>query len=802
MTFSRPRSAVLTGLSLALAATCLAAMLATQAHGAPLEPTIGLDELRTRLLAAGPSGLPGHFRTVIRGESIESIPVRVLAVTGGPTDILDPRSSLVYFEASGATIDRIGGIAQGMSGSPVYVNVNGRDLLVGALAYGDWFSLRGAGLATPIDAMSRVESDHRASVLELSTPILAQGGAKDRVIITGDPEAHRADHEAGAIVARPLAAMFISGINPRSPIHTRLKTQVENHGMTLLPQATDLGTGSERFLTTFRGGSSLAVLLTRGDMWFGALGTVTYVNGDRLMGFGHSLLGVGDTDYYLSNAWVDGVWPSAITPYKFGVPGALRGTLLSDRPAGVYGRVGPLPAEAVIRARATRTDTGRTATSAVAMPRSVIDSGRLFGGIASYAAYIAGEKLYDTFPVAGSAITTTTVRLTDGTRDYTIVQTNRFDDAWHIPSYVVSDVERIVSQLQLVNDTGIHRAEVTSIDLESEFSPARSTAHIVGVQIPNGLRRGENLVRVQLLQQGVADTRTVDATLTIPAGTSLNGLITVRGQQAAPPSGDQPPSATPQDRRTTDVVVNTLSGLPAYDVVTVEYTSFGDANDGAPGPRPMEIGPPAPSSVTTIATPWFITGQITKMSSPPTIRVSPRTAAYGASASVAGQVPGVSSGDVEIWALRAGDVTETLIATAPVVFGEEGGAFAAYLPRLTRTTRLRVVTPASGDTVEGRASATIRVRARVGLAASTTTPRAGATVTLRATVAPASVTGTVIFERRIGSTWRRIATRPLAGGVAALRYTVPADGAVLRARVSGVPTNAPGFSRILRLRIR
>ena len=42
----------------------------------------------------------------------------------------------------------IGGIAAGMSGSPLFIDVGG-DKMIGALSYGDIFTLNGLGLATP-----------------------------------------------------------------------------------------------------------------------------------------------------------------------------------------------------------------------------------------------------------------------------------------------------------------------------------------------------------------------------------------------------------------------------------------------------------------------------------------------------------------------------------------------------------------------------------------------------------------------------------------------------------------------------
>ncbi len=790
------RSGFFTAVLTILLVTVAWGTLVTAAVAAPPGPVMGLNELRMRLLQAGPSGIAGHFDTVLRGDTISSIPVRVIAVTGGPTDVLDPAQTLIYFEAYGPDIDRIGGIAQGMSGSPVFVSVNGSDWLIGALAYGDMFSRNGAGLATPIEAMTRVESEYRPTSLSFAGPVMTGSGIKERVVIMDSDGT--APHDAETIVARPLTALFVSQTAPRSTLYQRLKRAIEAEGYSVLPFAADLGTGGERFTTTLRGGSSLAVLLTRGDLWFGALGTVTYVDDSNVMGFGHPLTGAGATDFYMSNAWVDGVWGSSAVPYKFGVPGALRGTLLSDRPAGVFGKIGPMPQEAVVRARARRTDTGASATSAVAITDKTINSAMMFGqSLPAYAAATAGYRLIDTWPAPGSAITTTTVRLTDGETDYTVVLRNRYDSTDDIVAATANDVVRIVGQLQLVNDTGIHRARITSIDLESELSPSRNTAHVVGVSVPGGLKHGDNLVRVSLLQKGVAATRTVDVTVTVPDDVSLKGQLVARSQQTPPSSGEQPPTSTqPEDRRPTDIVVAALNQLVPNDVLTVEYFALeGDAVSPKPGPA----GPPAASASATITTPWALTGSVFRMSEPLLVEIPQTTIAYRGTVPVNGTVSGVYDGVAEVWVRPYGEVNETLVATAALEPGMAGGTFTAYISGLTRNSRLRIVAPGGTDVVESQATALVRVRASVGLTASTDRPTAGTSVRLRANVAPTSVSGPVIFERRVGRTWRTIGVARLSSGSATLAFAPPAGSTVVRARVSGRPSNAAGVSRTITL---
>ncbi|MEE4276602.1 MAG: hypothetical protein V2J16_12140, partial [Thermoleophilia bacterium] len=104
------------------------------AAAAPAEETLALDDLRARL-ESGP--LDGYMKTAMSGYVVEEIPVTVHAL------VEDAWGSLILFEATGPEIDRIGGIALGMSGSPVYVDAGAGPKLVGAVSYGDQFTLGG-----------------------------------------------------------------------------------------------------------------------------------------------------------------------------------------------------------------------------------------------------------------------------------------------------------------------------------------------------------------------------------------------------------------------------------------------------------------------------------------------------------------------------------------------------------------------------------------------------------------------------------------------------------------------------------
>ena len=97
-------------------------------------------------------GMTGYAKTVVHGTTIDTFPVEILGVMKNS----GPSGDLILAKFSGPLIEETGGIAQGMSGSPVYINGK----LLGAVAYG-WSSSSGmcrrkkkSGLSMPANRRS------------------------------------------------------------------------------------------------------------------------------------------------------------------------------------------------------------------------------------------------------------------------------------------------------------------------------------------------------------------------------------------------------------------------------------------------------------------------------------------------------------------------------------------------------------------------------------------------------------------------------------------------------------------------
>lgn len=90
-------------------------------------------------------------------------------------------------------------------------------------------------------------------------------------------------------------------------------------------------------------GSAGAVSLILGDAQLGALGTVTWLEGDRVIMMGHPFMQRGPVALPLSAAEIITIFPSRSMSFKMGSIGPAVGTVLYDQRAGLVGKLGPVP---------------------------------------------------------------------------------------------------------------------------------------------------------------------------------------------------------------------------------------------------------------------------------------------------------------------------------------------------------------------------------------------------------------------------------------------------------------------------
>jgi hypothetical protein len=795
----------------------LAMGLTSNASAAPPDPTLGLASVYAVLAAAPNHTIGGYFLTVDDGSQIDTITVNITAVTGGPA----AKDALIMFDATGPQIDQFGGIVAGMSGSPIYVDDRGTEKIIGAVSYGDYFTKGGMGLATPIEAMDSIKSAAVPVSTSLDTPLVTSRGVITRVIVAPDPQDYAAAAKQGAFVARPLSSVFIGGLDPNSLGYKLLDKVLTGRGQSVVALAAPLSgqsaVGDQTFNTPLVPGASVAAMESRGDMWIGAVGTVTNVDTDSVLAFGHPAMFTGPSSLYMMNAYIDGVWPSLYEPYKVARPGALQGTITQDRSHGILGMLGQFPAETTITAEAFDVDTGDSTSSVVYMPRQLIDNGTVDAITGAMAPYVAGENLMDAQQTPGSAEITTTLVASDGTATYTVSLPTVVDDGYDIPLAAMQDAATALETLQQVPDDGIHTWDLLSLDVNARYTTRRNWAEIVGVALPNGLKIGANRVEVSALVYGVEDTQTIDATITIPAGTQFGGTIVALSESALAQNTDGsyesigvstdefgeggvminlPDAPT---RTSLANAVKLLNTTPPNNVLTVAYTPNNpDESDFIDFPD--DTGLSSSSILATAGASWDFNSEaeisVTQLSA----KASPKTVGYNGFSLLSGTLIGPSAGaTVAVYATPAGG-TEHFIETVPTDEGDDGLEFEEPVGPLTTRTTFRIHYDGVGDNSSADTTVVVNVGAHVVLHPSATSAKTGHAITLKATVSPvATAGGSVVFEYNDhGSHWRAIATKTLVAGTSSstssVSWKVVKGAHKVRARFLGGTSNAASTS--------
>jgi hypothetical protein len=282
------------------------------------------------------AGMRGTGRTVFQGTRIETFEVEVL----GKLANIGPDQDLILARCSGGPLAETGVLA-GMSGSPV--TVDGK--LIGAVAYSWGFAKEAIAGITPIEEMLAIAALDRRSPGLRSSASLPPGEELLRPL--AEPQrlesfflevaADRLRRPAGALpVAVPLSVAGLGGAGLGA-----VESFLGDAGFLPLQAGAagrEPGTGPP-----LEPGSAIGLQLVRGDLEMTATGTVTWVDGDRVLGFGHPLFGLGSVDLPMTGAEVQTLLPSLMRSARIATPLAEIGALRQDRSSGVFGQISARP---------------------------------------------------------------------------------------------------------------------------------------------------------------------------------------------------------------------------------------------------------------------------------------------------------------------------------------------------------------------------------------------------------------------------------------------------------------------------
>jgi hypothetical protein len=383
------------GLLLVLAASAALSASASSSQS----PFLFLKDLRV--------GMEGIGKVAIGGDQIRLFQIRIIGIFDNPGELND----YILVRSSGDLIREFSGYAQGMSGSPIYIN----ERLIGGFFASFLFdeSPNPIGYVRPIETMLKLLEPIQQTVAaqsqgsqvprgELDAPDgfdslqqirLEDGRLRDVVFVSRPPSLEeRRAHADRVYAVRVSTPFWVSGMSGRAL--QILKSGVDPQALeelasSLLPLSSSLSTAFlEELQTGFeeRSGASIyplavtaqpgeltaelapgrpaAALLANGDILFGGVCTTTYVDlqAKVLLACGHQLYLTGASSLFLAKArYLDAV---ASTYISFVIPQVDRtqiiGTFLEDRMQAIGAALEYEPPAIKLNARLQDATTGRT----------------------------------------------------------------------------------------------------------------------------------------------------------------------------------------------------------------------------------------------------------------------------------------------------------------------------------------------------------------------------------------------------------------------------------------------------------
>ena len=393
------------------------------------------------------AGMTGYGKTVFSGNEIEKFDIEIV-------DVLDNRSldeDLILIKLTGEKTEEYGGIAAGMSGSPIYLDGK----IIGAIGYGWNNSDHRFGLVTPIERMLKLleEDNVEKNSGNLSDLDLDQFTPEENIIKTESP-------------------IMVSGISGRAL--DRLENDLNELNLEVIPSPgiEEVDKSSKRP----EPGEAVAVQLVRGDISVASIGTLTYVDQGQFLAFGHPFTNRGQVNYLLSRAHINAVIPSSEQPFKLGSPySRLLGSVTQDRGAGIAGRIDTYPR--ITPLYISISENGQLVKE---VSLQIINDEYLFSSLSNSAALQAVDSALDRIG-PGSAESRLKI-MGRGLPELQIESTNMYYSQNDIGSMALYDFSQL---LDLILTNPFKEINLIDIRLELDFNQDESVALIQEAKVLN-----------------------------------------------------------------------------------------------------------------------------------------------------------------------------------------------------------------------------------------------------------------------------------------------------------------------------
>ncbi|MBI1789978.1 MAG: hypothetical protein HYR60_20805 [Acidobacteria bacterium] len=284
-------------------------------------------------------GMKATAWTVFQGTEPEAVPVEIIGLW---KNAWGPRQDIILGKMGGK-VQRTN-VAGGMSGSPVYIDGK----LIGAVALRlSVFSPDAICGITPIELMLEIDEIDQSRPRDARTPDKAAARSQAEVPSELLAQAVAAGASPGLFRQTPMlvpietpltfAGFHDSTLREFGPLFQQLGVTAAQGGAAGAIHTAKPARGWQNALQP---GEAIAGVLVSGDMSVTGLGTATYNDGKRVLGFGHPFFNLGPVDMPMSKGEVLMVLGSQFQPNKVANATEIVGALTQDRHSGILGVLG------------------------------------------------------------------------------------------------------------------------------------------------------------------------------------------------------------------------------------------------------------------------------------------------------------------------------------------------------------------------------------------------------------------------------------------------------------------------------
>jgi len=288
-------------------------------------------------LASVRRGQVGYGMTTFQGTTPDRFEFEVIGVQKN----FLPRQDIILVKSNDPKL-AVSGFWRGMSGSPLYIDGK----VACAFSYGFAFNKIAMGGCTPLEYMTRegFGSKRRSAPGVITAPAtMAQwkqltpsgrvddlfGGPRTPWVLAPPMPARPPRPTASDEVMTAAVPLALGGFGNEA--FDALEHIFAGYPLTPMRAGGGGGGPSTDGPTEFLMGASISVQLIRGDMSAAGTGTVSYVDGNRVLAFGHPMFQAGEIYAPVASAEVSTVVASAQFPYVLAMPRRDLGSLVQDR---------------------------------------------------------------------------------------------------------------------------------------------------------------------------------------------------------------------------------------------------------------------------------------------------------------------------------------------------------------------------------------------------------------------------------------------------------------------------------------